>query len=236
MFKRIVFKPTVLLALVAALSLGLSGVASAAVINGTPLDDQRIRGTSSDDQMHGLAGNDNLYGWDPDGPYSVVDGNDTIWGDEGKDMLFGGFGKDSLLGGVGDDYLIGHSGDDWMRGDEGDDRLFGEGGNDSLGGGPGNDRLDGAWGDDRVGVTGASGQDLLFGGRFVNNDGNDTIIATGDPARDDERDGVYCGDGYDTAYLTPAPWYMWYVSDYFVDSSGTPTSAAGAGCENVIWQ
>jgi hypothetical protein len=234
MFNRIVVNRIVLLALLAMLSLGRSGVASAAVINGTPSDDQRLRGTSSDDQMHGLAGNDNLFGWDPDAPYSTHDGNDTIWGDEGNDSLFGGYGNDSLLGGVGDDYLIGHSGDDWMRGDEGDDRLFGDGGNDSLGGGPGNDRLDGAWGDDRVGVTGASGRDLLFGGRLIKDDGNDTIIATRDTPSYNERDGVYCGSGYDTAYLTFSP--VSSLADYFVDVYEKPTTAAGAGCENVIWQ
>jgi Ca2+-binding RTX toxin-like protein len=208
--------------LVPVVVLGFGGAAAyAAVINGTPASEE-LYGTFQDDQIHGLAGDDIIWG----GIRGVVtnDGNDVLWGDDGADYLLGQNGNDSLLGGAGNDYVIGHEGDDWLRGEEGHDTLNGLGGNDSLGGGLGDDRLVGSWGNDVVGVTGAAGRDWLQG-----DDGNDRMVASGDALSASEGDKVYCGPGFDTAYLTAG-------SDYFVDSSGSVTGAVGAGCEYVIWQ
>jgi hypothetical protein len=79
---------------------------------------------------------------------------------------------------------------------------------------PGNDTLIGRPGNDRVGVI---GQDHLEG-----NEGDDTIVANGDPPRPQKSDTVECGPGNDVAYITTS-------SDRFVGGS-----AAAAGCETLI--
>jgi Ca2+-binding RTX toxin-like protein len=97
--------------LAAILLAGLTTVALAKEIVGTPGDDL-LNGTPGPDQIQGLGG------------------HDEILGREGDDVLDGGDGNDEVFGG---------DGDDTVDGGEGDDQLDGRGGNDTLTGGPGRD-------------------------------------------------------------------------------------------------
>ncbi|MDQ1763879.1 lysis protein [Achromobacter xylosoxidans] len=59
------------------------------------------------DELHGGAANDILYG---------QGGNDLLHGDEGNDVLSGGTGSDTLFGDAGNDVLIGGKGNDILYG------------------------------------------------------------------------------------------------------------------------
>ncbi|MBI5109772.1 MAG: tandem-95 repeat protein, partial [Rhodocyclales bacterium] len=104
-------------------------------------------------------------------------GNDRIQGLGGDDTLSGGLGNDLVEGGDGSDSLHGDGGSDTLSGGAGSDQLFGDGGNDVLRGGDGGDTLDGGLGNDRLeagagndSLTGGDGSDTLSGGA-----GNDTL-------------------------------------------------------------
>jgi Ca2+-binding RTX toxin-like protein len=71
-------------------------------ITGTPRAD-RLRGTSHDDVICGLGGNDTI---------DARDGDDTVFGDAGDDRIDGGDGDDTLYGGDGDDRADGGRGFD----------------------------------------------------------------------------------------------------------------------------
>lgn len=74
------------------------------------------------DELHGGAGNDILYGQGGSDLLHGDDGNDVLSGGAGKDTLFGDAGNDVLLGGKGDDILYGGSGGDtfkWAFNDQG---------------------------------------------------------------------------------------------------------------------
>ena len=73
--------------------------------------------------------------------------------------------------------LVGTAFDDVLRGQGGNDRLSGLAGNDRLYGGKGNDTLNGGAGKDQIG--GGAGDDAVS-------------------ARDQERDTISCGAGFDT--------------------------------------
>lgn len=98
-------------------------------ITGTTGDDL-LRGLAGDDLMYAGAGNDNLHG---------NAGDDRMYGGNGDDNLNGGSGEDILFGENGDDRLSGASGDDDLRGGDGDDLLLGQDGKDILTGGAGAD-------------------------------------------------------------------------------------------------
>ncbi len=88
-----------------------------AIIAGTP-DDDTINGFDDrDDNIDGLAGNDEIYGHA---------GNDTLFGGEGNDLIEGHAGNDVLIGGLGDDTLVGWQGDDTYRigPNDGDDVIL----------------------------------------------------------------------------------------------------------------
>ena len=80
-----------------------------------------MSGTDKDDNMraldkyattlHGLAGNDYLYGGIANDLLYGDAGNDTLEGNAGNDTLIGGEGKDYLKGGEGDDVYIFNKGD-----------------------------------------------------------------------------------------------------------------------------
>ncbi|MEM1129459.1 MAG: calcium-binding protein [Pseudomonadota bacterium] len=114
--------------------------------------DDKLIGSSGDDDVNGFAGDDKLYG---------KDGDDTLRGDKGRDRLLGQDGRDHLLGG---------SQSDDLRGGNGWDKLVGGSGNDNLKGGRGKDVL-----------IGGSGKDTHWGGKnddtfvFRKDDGRDTI-------------------------------------------------------------
>ncbi|WP_419342738.1 retention module-containing protein [Achromobacter sp. PD1] len=74
------------------------------------------------DELHGGAGNDILYGQGGSDLLHGDDGNDVLSGGASKDTLFGDAGNDVLLGGKGDDILYDGSGGDtfkWAFNDQG---------------------------------------------------------------------------------------------------------------------
>ncbi|MGK9247997.1 hypothetical protein KXS07_37040, partial [Inquilinus limosus] len=123
----------------------IHGLGGNDVIYGDPSDD-----CAADDFIYGDDGNDILYGggWN-DRVYGGNDG-DIIYGDSGYDKLYGEDGNDELYGRSEDDEAYGGSGDDVIRGDEGNDTLLGEEGDDVLEGGSGADYVDGGAGWDKV--------------------------------------------------------------------------------------
>ena len=120
--------------------------------------------------VHGLDGNDALYGSVANDLLYGDAGDDTLWGDAGNDTLIGGQGNDSLRGGEGNDILHGNEGQDVLYGNEGDDILHGDAGNDELWGGVGNDTLIGGRGNDIL--EGCEGDDVYI---FNKGDGEDTV-------------------------------------------------------------
>jgi Ca2+-binding RTX toxin-like protein len=178
----------------------------AANVSGTPLG-ERILGTTQNDVLNGLAGDDCLYGLDANDRLSGGSGDDTLQGDvappvaflppaprRGNDMLDGGTGADLLRGNDGGDRLNGGSGPDRLTGGTGNDRLTGGAGDDRVSGSSGNDRLAGSSGGDAVNgshgndtITPGTGRDTVRG-----DDGNDRISA-----RDNTRDRIDCGGGRD---------------------------------------
>jgi Ca2+-binding RTX toxin-like protein len=86
-----------------------------------------------------------------------------------------GNGANNYLQGTwGNDLILGYGGNDELVGSWGDDTLAGHDGNDLLWGSPGNDLLNGSY-------------------------GNDTLHSGADHV----RDVLYCGPGYDVAYVGP---------------------------------
>lgn len=148
---------------------------------------------TSNDELHGGAGDDSVYGGT---------GDDSIWGDQGNDMLSGDTGDDEVSGGAGNDDISGGSGDDLLNGGNGVDAIAGDAGSDSLFGGLGDDQLLAGAGDDEV--SGGGGQDSIDGG--VNDDvlaggtGNDTVTGGSgdDQLRGDAgKDSLFGGLGDD---------------------------------------
>ena len=82
-----------------------------------------ITGSTDNDTIYSLGGNDILRG---------EDGNDELYGGDGDDFLYGEDGNDTLIGGDGDDELYGDVGDDILRGGAGNDTLSGNVGDDSY--------------------------------------------------------------------------------------------------------
>jgi Ca2+-binding RTX toxin-like protein len=138
-----------------------------------------IYGDTGNDILVGGTGNDWIYG---DGP--VVDGNDTIVGDDGtvgRDSTYkivfvvttfpSDAGSDHLYGGPDDDVILGGGNPDTIEGNDGNDVLVGD-----------NGRVDFAADGTRT-VTSftdatGTGDDLIYGGN-----GNDTIY--GGPGADE---------------------------------------------------
>lgn len=119
-------------------------------INGTNLDDV-LYGTSSNDEINGLAGadyiladagNDSVSGGAGNDIVYAALGNDTVWGNIGNDQLFAGYGDDVVYGGEGNDTLDGEYGNDILLGDAGNDRVIGSFGSDFISGGAGDDVLE----------------------------------------------------------------------------------------------
>lgn len=138
-----------------------------------------LNGTSSDDTIFCLNGQDQIFGHD---------GNDLIDGSIGSDTLNGGNGDDRLFGGNDNDVLLAGLGEDQAFGGEGDDRLEASSGNDVMAGGAGHDQLFGEVGDDILHgddgndvISGAQGADQIFGGNgddYVSVDGGETEVST----------------------------------------------------------
>ncbi|MFG6417007.1 calcium-binding protein [Roseateles sp. DC23W] len=98
-------------------------------------DDDYFQGSSINEIMDGLGGQDTLLGGA---------GNDTIAGGAGDDSLFGQDGDDVLNGGTGNDSLYGNAGDDVLTGGAGNDYFLSSGGSDTyvFGRGDGIDTID----------------------------------------------------------------------------------------------
>jgi Ca2+-binding RTX toxin-like protein len=118
-----------------------------------------------------LGGNDEVFGGDGNDTIYGQAGHDDLNGDAGDDLLHGSVGNDELRGGRGNDTLIGDVGFDLLFGEQENDTLDGGADNDILTGGPGNDDLFGQAGDDFANgeagldlVVGGLGNDQLFGG------------------------------------------------------------------------
>ncbi|HYD11759.1 MAG TPA: Ig-like domain-containing protein, partial [Allosphingosinicella sp.] len=121
-------------------------------IDGTPGDDagpgalvgtsgnDLINGLAGDDELFGANGNDTINGGDDDDFLSGGNGNDIMSGDDGRDFLDGGANDDMLFGGLDHDRLQGGAGNDNLDGGEGDEQLIGGTGNDVITGGDGFDR------------------------------------------------------------------------------------------------
>lgn len=111
---------------VAALTLVLaSGVAFAAVIDGTPGDDSDLNGTRKSDTIRGFGGDDTLRGLESSDKLSGGAGDDLLRGMNGDDLLLGGAGRDEIYGQRGADRVVGGSGNDLIvvdlpSGDESD--------------------------------------------------------------------------------------------------------------------
>jgi Ca2+-binding RTX toxin-like protein len=123
------------------------------LITGTTADDNGtaqgvLRGTTANDQIHGLAGDDII---NADGG-AFNDDQDRLYGDEGQDIVYAGRGNDSLYGGADADILLGVDGDDVLYA-EGEVTL-----SDAIVAG------EGPAGTTREFLGGGSGNDILVGG------------------------------------------------------------------------
>lgn len=67
--------------------------------------------------------------------------DNVLSGLKGNDTIYGGLGADTLLGKAGDDILDGAEGPDFIHGGNGDDIIEGKNQNDRLVGGYGNDTI-----------------------------------------------------------------------------------------------
>lgn len=92
-----------------------------------------VEGTSGDDRLTGTSHDDHIYG---------LEGNDTLVADFGHDTLKGGTGDDHIYGLAGNDTLVGGAGDDTLKGGAGNDTLVADSGRDILTGGAGADIFD----------------------------------------------------------------------------------------------
>jgi hypothetical protein len=172
------------------------------------------------DYCIGTEGRDTLIGSKARDKISGLEGNDRLRGNGGNELLSGGPGHDTIRGGPGQDHIdsgtkaadaiYGGSGDDeiddysyhsendrnvsdknLLNGGPGDDWLYGH---NKLRGGPGDDHVIGsyAYGHPYRMIDGGLGKDSISS----NGSANDTIRA-----RDDLRDTVVCGGGFDTVYF-----------------------------------
>jgi Ca2+-binding RTX toxin-like protein len=101
-----------------------------------------IDGGAGNDEIYTSFGNDTVHGGDGNDRIYANQGNDTVYGDAGNDEIYGQAGDDMIDGGDGDDLLIGGDGADTLTGGLGDDVLRGGAGNDTIDGGAGYDVLD----------------------------------------------------------------------------------------------
>ncbi len=169
-----------------------------------------LTGTSGDDWINGLGGNDRLDGGAGNDLLSGGDGNDELLGRAGNDVISGGAGNDNIAASDGDDVVYGGDGHDAMGGGYGNDRMFGEDGNDVIGSGSGRDYIDAGNGDDVA--SGGWGYDEVHGGA-----GGDTLAGSYDADR------VYGEDGDDSLGGG--------TGDDYLDA-GAGNDLIGAGADN----
>jgi Ca2+-binding RTX toxin-like protein len=140
---------------------------------------EKINGTTLNDILAGLGGDDFIF---------AGDGDDEIYGDAGNDELQGGRGSDLMFGGADNDKVFADDGDDELYGGDGEDNLQGGAGSDLIYGGLGDDKLFGQNGDDVL--SGDGGDDQLTGGL-----GDDVFVI------DTGKADVWTGDGQDNIFV-----------------------------------
>ena len=98
-----------------------------------------LAGTSENDLIFGLMGNDTIAG--NSGNDSIFGGkqSDLIEGNSGQDSIFGDLDNDTINGGEDNDFLVGGKGSDSISGNAGNDVLSGDRDTDILIGGEGAD-------------------------------------------------------------------------------------------------
>jgi hypothetical protein len=184
-----------------------SGTSDSIVGTAGPDFTTSLSGGSGDDQIWGLAGNDNLsggtendrlYGGDGIDGFFAGPGDDWVYGENDSDTLFGEAGNDILYGGAGGDVLNGMDGNDLMYGGSGGDRLNGGAGNDRLVGGLDQpflgDTLTGGLGDDsfvfRFSVDETPGGDTESFTQWLVDHGHAAAV-NGNEVRDGTAQGVF---------------------------------------------
>ena len=109
--------------------------------------------TSTDNEISGTTGDDNLYG---------TNASEIISGGRGDDNISGNGGMDTLIGGRGDDDIYGGFEADEISGGRGDDFIFGNGGNDLINSGFGFDTVFLGKGEATVILDQGEGFDTIF--------------------------------------------------------------------------
>jgi Ca2+-binding RTX toxin-like protein len=209
-------------------------------------------GTTANDTMSALGGDDEVAGGMGQDMLNGDDGDDLVYGNQGADTLHGGREDDVVRGGQDSDMVFGDSGDDYVFGDLGADRVDGGVGNDVLWGGQGvassaadlGDSLFGGEGDDYANgnagadsLDGGAGRDTLQGGRgddlVAGGDGNDVVM--GDVGADTLSGGAGAdifnaqGGGMDRiADFNPAD------GDRILLDAGATWSVAQVGADTVV--
>jgi Ca2+-binding RTX toxin-like protein len=181
-----------------AFAIGLTGVAEAKQIDGTPGNDS-IRGSRQADTINGMGGNDRIGAGRSGDLVNGNEGDDRIWGGRGFDQLHGNGGDDRIWGGHGNDTDFGEDGNDLMGGGPGDDKQYGGAGNDTIYAARGRDESWGEAGDDTLWAMArwdVRGRNDIQGDVLHGGEGNDTF-----KTRDGEADVIDCGPGVDTALL-----------------------------------
>jgi Ca2+-binding RTX toxin-like protein len=114
--------------------------------------------------------------------YQGTSRDETIFALAGNDVVGGGYGNDVIFGGAGDDRLSGGVGSDTLYGDEGNDTLDGGYGADLLYGGAGDDILGGSYGSDDAGALSGGWPSYYYspgaGNTYIGGTGNDTLQGT----------------------------------------------------------
>ncbi|WP_052700915.1 calcium-binding protein [Loktanella sp. S4079] len=139
---------------------------------------------TTDGEIRGSKGDDDIVG---------TDGDDTILSWAGNDHIAGGDGNDEIRPGPGDDVVYGGNGQDWIVKSPGDDVLHGQVGRDRIFGGAGDDYIDGGYGSDTLG--GNEGNDTILGGFDARLEDGALVPAA------DATDDISGGDGDDTIYI-----------------------------------
>ncbi|HXX12390.1 MAG TPA: hypothetical protein VEK05_12820 [Burkholderiales bacterium] len=130
-----------------------------------PEPGRTIRGTRHNDRLYGTSGDDDISGAKGNDRLSGRDGDDVLRGGAGNDHLNGGKGVDLLQGGSGNDRLSDTSGNSLLDGGAGNDVLIDGSGNSLLVGGKGRDHLYLGGGYDVIAFNRGDGRDVVSSGR-----------------------------------------------------------------------
>ncbi len=153
-----------------------------------------IRGTSGNDVIVDLDGDNVVRGRGGSDTICTGAGNDQIIAGDGADLIIDSGGQNIVQAGAGDDSIRTGGGADTINAGAGADTIVDTGGNNSVEGGTGNDSVTTGGGADTVNA--GAGNDIVTAGdgnNTVNGQGGDDTITTG--AGDDRIDG---GVGFDT--------------------------------------